>query len=218
MRAFLVLLITMAGLSACINLGSSQSVAKTYDLGGAYKDIRKISNTAFFLNQISANDAIDSISILYRLIYKDPNQIMAYSESHWRISPVELISARFIQASSIPVRSRSVRSMVGNCAVDMTILALEQRFSSESQADAMVDWKVAVTDVKNRRFINEKRFTYKVPMGKPNASSGVSALSTGVDMAIVDTLNWLSNDVLMQYPNCDQKKKEDAEKANGSSS
>ena len=203
MRALWITLIPLIGLSACINLGPSQ-MPKTYDLSGvyAYKEVKRFSNTAFFLNQITADDAVNSISILYRLMYQDPNQIMAYSESHWRILPVELVSARFFQVSPIPVRNRSVLSGAGNCAIDISLVAFEQRFTSPEKGEGIVDWKVFVTDVNNRRFVDEKRFTYKVPMKEANASSGVLALAQGVDMAILDTLNWLSSEVLMHYPGC----------------
>ena len=209
MRTGLLYGVLIVLLSGCVNLGPVQALPKTYDLGVSPQEIKSLSNTGLFLNQIQANETIDSIAMLYRLSYDDPNRIAAYTESQWRISPIDLITTKIVQISSIPVRARSTRAMVGRCSVDLSLLSFEQRFSSPTEGVAIVDWKVSVTDVVKRRLIDEARFSYRVPMQRPEASAGVAALVVGVDKAVVDTVTWLSDQVLAKNPACRRAETED---------
>ena len=160
-----------------------------YDLG----DPAPLSNTMPMppvkVLAVSASKNLDTDAFIYRLKYADAQRIGRYSDSHWTMSPADLLTQRLrvALASRGPVLTGSDPVRAPMLQVDLT--DFEQVFDAPERSHGEVSARVTLSQ--HGQVVSQRTFIARAPSYTPDAAGGARALASASDDLIAQMAAWL---------------------------
>ncbi len=135
--------------------------------------------------------ALDSQSMLYRLLYADPLQARAYANNRWSSTPLQLLTQRLktrIAQAGIKVLS------VTDATTSVLLLRIEvddfsQNFDTSTQNHGQLVLRASV--FLGHKLIDQKTFSAKTASTSADAAGGTRALASAADSVASDIIVWL---------------------------
>lgn len=142
---------------------------------------------------VQATPAFDGQAMLYRLAYADAQQLRAYSQARWAMTPAELVQQRLREGLS---RQFTVLRP-GEGAPRVLQLELEefsQRFTSPTQSEGVLRLRATVRQAApaEQRLLAQRSVVLQRPAPSADAAGGVSALAAATDAAVAELAQWLA--------------------------
>lgn len=190
----LTAVLTALLLSACAN-PPTHYTENNYDLGvlpatssvSAPPQLPTLS-----MAEVSTPVWLDSTDMVYRLSYANPQQSRSYANSHWSMSPAQLLEQRTM--ARLTASGGIVVAATDN-ALNLPLLRLDlqdfsQDFSTPNQANVRV--QIRATLFSKRVLVAQKSFQQQVPAPSPDAAGAALALSKATDLTLDELLPWLA--------------------------
>ncbi|AME23618.1 MAG: ABC-type transport auxiliary lipoprotein family protein [Pseudomonadota bacterium] len=138
---------------------------------------------------VSASKNLDTDAFLYRLKYADAQRIGRYSDSHWTMSPADLLTQRLrvALASRGPVLTGSDPVRAPMLQVDLT--DFEQVFDAPEKSHGEVSARVTLSQ--HGQVVSQRTFIARAPSYTPDAAGGARALAAASDDLIAQMAAWL---------------------------
>jgi len=166
-------------LAGCAGSGSKESVPRAYDLG---IDAPAMRLSGVRPLPVRAAAPFDTNDMLYRLAFRNPAELHAFSESRWVSTPAILLQRRFLRASG---------DGHAKCAFEFELAEFTQVFSSTSSSEFVLEGRVSVTAAGAGR-VAERQFRVRDSDAGANAASGVAGVTRAVDRLIGEIDSWAS--------------------------
>lgn len=155
------------------------------------------------LAPVETSAAVDSLAVLYRLAYDNPQQLRPYATARWSMPAGQLFEQRLRQ--QLEQQRRLVRAGEGPALSRTTdgrlpwVLRLEleefsQVFSTPGQSQAVLRLRASVLDPSpgSVRLVAQRMLVQRVPAARPDAAGGVAALGRATDAAALELARWLA--------------------------
>ena len=187
MRIQLQKFVTLCALllaSGCVSTRSGESPLRVYDFGIEAPAARL---AGVGLGQVRAAAPLDSSDMLYRLAYRNPAEVLAFSQSRWAAAPAELMKRRFARAADA--------ASVTTCTLDVELLEISQVFDSPTSSAALLELRASLHASGAR--VAERTVRISEPGAGSGAAQGVSAMSRAADKSIAELAAWGA-----QQPRC----------------
>jgi cholesterol transport system auxiliary component len=138
---------------------------------------------------VSAAKDLNSEDFVYRLKYADAQRTAIYSNSHWTMSPAELLTQRIraALASRGTVLTGSDPARAPLLQVDLT--DFEQVFDSASESHGEISARATLTQ--HGQVISQRTFIARAPSYTADAAGGARALAAASDDLIAQMAAWL---------------------------
>lgn len=177
----------LAGLSlaACAGLGKPQPEIASYDFGLTPPISATSWPVRLGLADVKAAAGLEGKALRYRLEYREPARVYAYSLSKWSAQPSELLTRRLRQFAGSHVAG-------SNCSLQVVLEAFDHVYQSADASYGLVRLQATITDSKHHTTIAGKTFTHTSPAQASNAQGGVAALSAAADAAMQDIVGWVA--------------------------
>jgi cholesterol transport system auxiliary component len=181
-----------AALGGCAGPGAAPG--SRYDLGPANLPAQADPLPALRMYEVHAPRALDSDAILYRLSYADPRRTAAYANSHWTMTPAQLLTQR-LRA----VLSTHGTVLAGGTAVNAPLLTVdleqfEQVFESEGKSHGALTARATL--MREGKVLAQRTFIVRAPASMPDAAGGVDALAAASDDFVAQLVAWLGMQTL----------------------
>lgn len=161
------------------------------------------------LAPVESGAAVDSLAVLYRLAYDNPQQLRPYAAARWSMPAGQLFEQRLrqrleqqrrvVRAGEGPALSRGVGSVGGAGGRLPWVLRLEldefsQVFSSPSQSQGVLRLRASVLDPSpgQVRLVAQRMWVQQVPATTPDAAGGVQALGQASDAVAQALADWVT--------------------------
>ncbi len=192
--AVLAMVSTLA-LGGCAS-GTPSAVSNVrYDLGPPAPIANAMNTPPVKVLNVSAAKDLDSDNFVYRLKYANGQRTGAYSDSHWTMSPADLMTQRLRTAlaahGTVLTGSDSVRAPL--LQVDLT--DFEQVFDSSDQSHGEVSARATLSV--HGQVIGQRTFIARAPSYTADAAGGAQALAAASDDLIAQMAAWLGVQPLM---------------------
>ena len=186
----------LLGLSAC-SLGRSSDVGLAhYDLGiEPTPGISARLSRSLALDEVSASAWLQTQGILYRLAYRDPAQLHAYSRSRWTASPATLLTQRLRLALSGSAErgiTMAADGVPSEHLLRAELDAFEQVVQSHTSSHALVRVRASLIDATARSLRAQCSFSVERPCPNVDAEGAVHALRNATDGLIAEMIEWLA--------------------------
>ena len=179
-RTILVMAVVLAG---CAGPGERDVQVRTFDFGLEAPAARLGAVRAGLVRASAPYDAPD---MYYRLAYRDPAELLAFSQSRGAAPPATLLQRRLARAS--PGGGAA-------CTVDVELSELSQVFASREESDIVLEGRASLASASGRA--GERIFLVREPGAGGSASGGARAVSRAADRLIGEIAAWAS-----QAPAC----------------
>ena len=138
---------------------------------------------------VSAAKNLDTDSFVYRLKYADAQRTGSYADSHWTMSPAELLTQRLraALASRGPVLTGADPGRAPMLQVDLT--DFEQVFDAPEQSHGEVSARVTLSQ--HGQVVSQRTFVARAPSYTADAAGGARALAAASDDLIAQMAAWL---------------------------
>lgn len=137
------------------------------------------------LASVQAAPGLDGSEIRYRLAYKNPAQVFAYTESRWTAAPDKLLQRRLAQ--------RLQTAGVPACTLHVTVEAFDQVFDTPASSRAVVQLHAMLVKGAGRQALTQ---TTQVGTERVAASAdargGVAALDAASEDAVAGIMRWVA--------------------------
>jgi cholesterol transport system auxiliary component len=138
---------------------------------------------------VNAAKNLDTDAFVYRLKYADAQRTGIYADSHWTMSPAELLTQRLrgALASRGPVLTGADPVRAPMLQVDLT--DFEQVFDAPEQSHGEVAARVTLSQ--HGQVIGQRTFVARAPSYTADAAGGARALAAASDDLIAQMAAWL---------------------------
>lgn len=139
-----------------------------------------------------ATPALDGNAMLYRLAYANEQQLRAYTQARWAMSPAELVQQRLREGLS----GQFTVLRPGEDAQRVLQLELEefsQVFDAADKSSGLLRLRATVRQrlPSGERMMAQRTVVVKRPAPSADAAGGVRALSAATDAAVDELAQWL---------------------------
>lgn len=139
-----------------------------------------------------ATPALDGNAMLYRLAYANEQQLRAYIQARWAMSPAELVQQRLREGLS----GQFTVLRPGEDAQRVLQLELEefsQVFDAADKSSGLLRLRATVRQrlPSGERMMAQRTVVVKRPAPSADAAGGVRALSVATDAAVDELAQWL---------------------------
>ncbi len=181
-----VLLLAALLLVGCAS-GSKQPV-ETYDFGIAVPAAAPPGQDVF-LAEIRAAEWLSTTEMLYRLEYRNPRILTAYSSSRWAGTPAAMLTIRLRQSVG---NGTSARGRQAKCSLSLFVSEFSQVFAAEQDNRAVLHFRATLTDTATTERAVVREFRIDRPAPTPNAAGGAAAFAD-VTASVAEELNaWIA--------------------------
>lgn len=177
------MLVMAALLAGCAGSGERDAQLRTFDFGLEAPAARLGAVRAGVVRAAAPYDAPD---MHYRLAFRDPAELLAFSQSRWAAPPAILLQRRLARAS---------QGGGAACTVDLELSELSQVFSSKDESDIVLEGRAFLGAASGR--LAEQVFLVREPGAGGSASGGARAVSRAADRLIGEIAAWAA-----QAPGC----------------
>lgn len=171
-RAALLLLLALA---ACSGGRIDSDAPRAFDLG---VDAPPAALAGARIGQVRAAAPFDSTEMFYRLRFRTPTELFAFTQSRWVAPPAELLRKRLARAADGSLK----------CALDAEVQEMSQVFASASESEAMIELRAALSSPNGR--VAERVFRVSEPGAGASAPDSVPAFVRASDKAIAELAAW----------------------------
>lgn len=127
---------------------------------------------------------LDSTAMRYRLLWRDPLQVLAFRDSRWVAPPCALLGQRLREL--LPVGSGQARILT--IAVD----DFSQQFASANDSSVHVRLHAALAVGPDPAPLRERMFERSAPAPHADAAAGAQALAAATDALLAELRDWAS--------------------------
>ena len=208
-KALICLSFVLLGLSACSALPDKPVRATLYDFGPGMLTPR--ASTAAALPPLAplalgdvatAGGAIDNQAVLYRLAYRDGQQLLPYALARWSMPPAQLVRQRIKeqlgQRRAIFNARESLAVTRGQAATLPLQLRIELEefthlFTAPDASVGLLRLRATLVEVlpSGEKLIGQRNLVVQRPAPSADAPGGVRALTAATDAAIEEIEQWL---------------------------
>lgn len=168
-----------------------------YDLGPALAaPAASPAGAPLALDSVASAAAIDSTSVIYRLLYAGSGQQpRPYAHARWTMSPPQLVTQRLREAlaATRPVLDTGT----GLAALEMRaeLDDFTHVFSSPGASEGVVRLRVTVTapGARQDRLLGQRTFAARHAAPTPDAAGGVGALRAATDEVVRQVVDWVAS-------------------------
>ena len=194
-RSFLGL-VTLPAAAGCALGGHGGDALALYDLGvgpapaGASRLSRRLA-----LDDVSAGARLQTQSILYRLSYRDPEQLLAYARSQWTEPAPALLTRRLriaLAASNERGVTMAADGVVSDQLLKVELDVFEQIVLAPTVGEAVVRLHASLIDDASRTLRAQHAFLLTEPCESVDALGAVRALRKATDKLIEQVIAWLA--------------------------
>jgi cholesterol transport system auxiliary component len=187
----------LPGLAGCaLGGGSGTSDVAYYDLGAELvRSTGPRLSISLAIDEVSAGASLQTQAILYRLSYRDPAPLHAYSRSRWTEPPAALLTRRLrlaLVASNERGVTQASDGVTSERILKAELLAFEQVVLSPSSGQAVVRLHVSLIDSASRRLQAQRGFALETPCESIDAPGAVRALRAATDTLTGQVIDWLA--------------------------
>lgn len=141
---------------------------------------------------VQATPALDGNAMLYRLAYANEQQLRAYTQARWAMSPAELVQQRLREG----LGGQFTVLRPGEDAQRVLQLELEefsQVFEAADKSSGLLRLRATVRQrlPSGERMMAQRTVVVKRPAPSADAAGGVRALSAATDAAVDELAQWL---------------------------
>jgi cholesterol transport system auxiliary component len=179
----------VAALAGCAS-GPPAAVSNIrYDLGTPTPLGNTLNMPPVKVLAVSASKDLGTDAFVYRLKYADAQRTGSYADSHWTMSPAELLTQRLrvALASRGPVLTGADPVRAPLLQVDLT--DFEQVFDAPEKSHGEVSARVTLSQ--HGQVISQRTFIARAPSYTPDAAGGAQALAAASDDLIAQMAAWL---------------------------
>src|ERR1700761_5657348 len=192
--AFAVLLAFGVFAAGCAGTPAAISDIR-YDFGPPSPAASAGTSPAVKVLDVSAPDVLESDKLIYRLSYADAQQTAAYANSHWTMTPSQLLTQRLRGALSSRGTVLTGADGVAAPVLKVDLSEFEQVFDSQSQSHAAVTARATLTQ--NGKVLSQRTFIARAPSSSADAAGGAQALATASDDLVAQIGAWLGVQALV---------------------
>jgi cholesterol transport system auxiliary component len=160
-----------------------------YDLGPAAPPATSGPMPAVKMLDVSATQALDSDSLLYRLSYADAQRTASYANSHWTTTPARLLTQRLRTAlaahGTVLTGGDGVRAPVLKIDLD----EFEQVFDGTAESHGALTARATL--ILDGKVLGQRTFVARAPASTPDAAGGAGALAAASDDFVAQVVAWL---------------------------
>jgi cholesterol transport system auxiliary component len=175
-RASLVLVAVL--LAACAGQGGGDA-PRSYDFG---VDAPTAALPELRLGSVRALAPFDSQEMHYRLAYRDPAELLAFTQSRWAAPPADLMRRQFGRAAVAG----------GRCTLDVELYEVSQVFAARESSDALLEARLNLRDGDRR--VAERTLRVSEPGAGGTAAAGAAAFARAANRAIAETAAWVARE------------------------
>lgn len=161
----------------CAGNRSGEPPLRVYDLGIEAPAARL---AGVRLGQFRAAAPLDSSDMLYRLAYRNPAEVLAFSQSRWAAAPAELLRRRFARAADA--------TSAAPCTLELELLEISQVFDSRDSSAVLLELRASLYASGAR--VAERTVRISEPGAGGGAAEGVAATSRAADKSIAELAAW----------------------------
>lgn len=188
-------ILMIAALASCALTPPSRELPASYDLGPPprYEHANPELSATVLLPDVTAPFWLDGRGIVYRLAYDEPARLRTYAQSRWEAPPAALLSQRLRGRFVAATRRGVVTGDDGARADYMIRVELEdfsQIFSAPGASRVAVRARASVVNVRQRRLIAQRVFSFERPAPSPDAHGAVAAFADASDALSEGLLEW----------------------------
>lgn len=192
-----MLLVLSAGCSL-----KPQNVRPTahYDLGPAPVTPAKAINANLVVADVEAPQWLQRRGLLYRLVYRNDQQLQPYANSNWVAPPPEMLSMRlrqFVASGKVSAPEDRTRA---DYLLRVELESFEQQFMSSSSSKALVRAKATLVNTLERRIHAQKTFSLEEPAPAADAAGGAAALATASNTLSRQIHDWVASELPATSP------------------
>ncbi|MDP3701644.1 MAG: ABC-type transport auxiliary lipoprotein family protein [Hylemonella sp.] len=141
--------------------------------------------------RVQASPALDGPAMLYRLGYADAQQLRAYSQSRWTMTPAELVQQRLREGLG-----QEFMLTPGDVAPRLLLVELEefsQIFSSPEQSAGLLRLRATLLQRTpgGEQLLAQREVQVQQAASSADAAGGVRALGAATDAAVTELVQWL---------------------------
>lgn len=180
-------------LSACAsNSGAPRNVQ--FDFGPATPGAPGAHSTimALVVTDVTGPSVFDSERMYYRLNYADPLQALAYNQSRWASTPLQMLTQRLksrIAQTGTKVLTATDASN-GVLILRSEIDEFTHSFDSATASYGQVVLRVSLLN--QHKLVDQETFSRKVAAASADAGGGARALAAATDGVAADLNAWLA--------------------------
>lgn len=183
----------LLGLTACSS--TAPATRLSFDFGPWPQAVagKPAGKLQISLAQINVAAALDSNAMLYRLQYRNVQQLQPYALHRWSMPPAQLLEQRIkagLGAQGISVLSQS------DGATDLPVLRMEldefsQVFSSADASHAQIGLRASL--IRQHRLVAQRNFQQQTAAASADAPGGARAMQQAADTLIAELQQWLQS-------------------------
>ncbi|ASL43754.1 hypothetical protein bAD24_I09695 [Burkholderia sp. AD24] len=166
-----------------------------YDFGPPNPAASAGTSPAVKVLEVSAPDMLESDKLIYRLSYADAQQTASYANSHWTMTPAQLLTQRLRGALSSRGTVLTGADGVAAPVLKVDLSEFEQVFDSQSESHAAVTARVTLTQ--SGKVIGQRTFIARAPSSSADAAGGAQALAVASDDLVSQIGAWLGVQALV---------------------
>lgn len=200
MIRILAIVLTLGALGACSLKPSNVRPAAYYDLGIAPALSSQPINANLVVAEVEAPQWLQRRGLLYRLVYRNEQQLQPYANSNWVAPPPELLSTRLRQFFSGGKVSAPEDRTRADYLLRVELESFEQKFMSPSSSSALVRAKATLVNILERRVHAQKIFALEEPAPTPDAAGGAAALATASNTLSRQIHEWVASELAPTGP------------------
>jgi uncharacterized lipoprotein YmbA len=156
--------------------------AALYDFGIATTPATVLPNVR--LGYVRPAAGLEGSNMRYRLMYKNPAQVFAYTESRWAAPPDRLLQRRLEQ--------RLRTTGVAQCSLNVSVEAFDQVFETPTSSRGIVQLRATLTKgVGQKADVQTTQVSTERTALSADAQGGVAALDGASAEAVLGVLDWV---------------------------
>lgn len=186
MKMFVALLMALL-LSACLGRPEARSPASSFD----FSPVGMQGHGPLPRIEVLLPAWLNTQSIQYRLLYRDPNQLHDYAHARWAGAPAALIQQR------LRLRLAGTLPAGAHCRLKIHVQEFSQTFANTERSAGDLRAELRMLDAQ-RRVLATRSFETVQPAPSADARGGVAALATAVDQLAKEVEGWVRDDVRLK--------------------
>lgn len=206
-RAIFCMIFSASVLGGCSALPDKPQRATLFDFGPGtvtqQATTRQAPLPALAIDDVTtAGGVLDNSAVLYRLGYRDEQELRVYALARWSMPPAQLVRQRLRDRLSLSRPVYDARESLALNRSQNAVLPLQVRlellefshfFSAPDTSFGLVKLRATLVEVTpaGEKLINQRAITVQRPAPSADASGGVRALTLATDAAIQEIEQWL---------------------------
>lgn len=159
------------------------------------------------LAEVEANPALDGTAMLYRLAYRDAQQLRPYALARWSMPPAQLVRQRLREilgqsrallnpGDAVPMSSApSPLALPAPRTLRIELEEFSQLFETPEHSTGLLRLRATLVQPgpAGERLVAQRSVIVQRPAPSADSSGGVRALTAAADAAIQEIDEWLEN-------------------------